>query len=214
VLKRDAVAKVVLNNLYKHTQLQETFGANMLALVDGVPRTLRLDQMIRYWVAHQIEVIIRRTRFRLRKAQERLHIVAALLASHEPELNWLAVRNRILTGVNPDESATITGGHIDAYKALTPTGQQIVRRLHPDRDTLTITGNVWLSVLSIKGDGPIQPQPVTVEPGGATIELHDDGMFPDDRGDGVYTALWPRPGTDQLKLHFPDGSVVTIEAPP
>ena len=79
VLKRDAVAKVVLNNLYKHTQLQETFGANMLALVDGVPRTLRLDQMIRYWVTHQIEVIVRRTQYRLRKAAERLHIVAALL---------------------------------------------------------------------------------------------------------------------------------------
>jgi DNA gyrase subunit A len=79
VLKRDAVAKVVLNNLYKHTQLQDTFGANMLALVDGVPRTLRLDQLIRYWVAHQIEVIVRRTSFRLRKAQERLHIVAALI---------------------------------------------------------------------------------------------------------------------------------------
>src|SRR5580698_5313133 len=79
VLKRDAVAKVVLNNLYKHTQLQDTFGANMLALVDGVPRTLRLDQMIRYWVAHQIEVIVRRTQFRLRQAAERLHIVAALL---------------------------------------------------------------------------------------------------------------------------------------
>ena len=58
VLKRDAIAKVVLNNLYKHTQLQDTFGVNMLALVDGVPRTLRLDQMIRYWVAHQIEVIV------------------------------------------------------------------------------------------------------------------------------------------------------------
>jgi DNA gyrase subunit A len=79
VLKRDAIAKVVLNNLYKHTQLQDTFGANMLALVDGVPRTLRLDQMIRYWVTHQIEVIVRRTKFRLRKATERLHIVAALL---------------------------------------------------------------------------------------------------------------------------------------
>src|SRR5579863_4350051 len=78
-LKRDAITKVVLNNLYKHTQLQDTFGVNMLALVDGVPRTLRLDQMIRYWVAHQIEVIQRRTRFRLRKAQERLHIVAALV---------------------------------------------------------------------------------------------------------------------------------------
>src|SRR5216683_1700847 len=79
VLKRDAVAKVVLNNLYKHTQLQETFGANMLALVDGVPRTLRLDQMIRYWVAHQIEVILRRTRYLLRHAQQRAHIVSALL---------------------------------------------------------------------------------------------------------------------------------------
>jgi DNA gyrase subunit A len=79
VLKRDAVAKVVLNNLYKHTQLQDTFGANVLALVDGVPRTLRLDQMIRYWVTHQIEVIVRRTRYLLRKAQERAHILRALL---------------------------------------------------------------------------------------------------------------------------------------
>ncbi len=79
VLKRDAVAKVVLNNLYKHTQLQETFGANMLALVDGVPRTLRLDQMIRHWVAHQIDVVVRRTRYLLRKAQERAHILSALI---------------------------------------------------------------------------------------------------------------------------------------
>ena len=79
MLKRDAVAKVVLNNLYKHTQLQDTFGANMLAIVDGVPRTLRLDEFIRYWVAHQIEVIVRRTRFLLRKAQERAHILSALL---------------------------------------------------------------------------------------------------------------------------------------
>jgi len=79
VLKRDAVAKVVLNNLYKHTQLQDTFGANMLALVDGVPRTLRLDQLVRHWVSHQIEVIIRRTRYLLRKAEERAHILRALL---------------------------------------------------------------------------------------------------------------------------------------
>jgi DNA gyrase subunit A len=79
VLKRDAIAKVVLNNLYKHTQLQETFGANMLALVDGVPRTLRLDQMVRHWVTHQIDVVVRRTRYLLRKAEERAHIVRALL---------------------------------------------------------------------------------------------------------------------------------------
>jgi DNA gyrase subunit A len=79
VLKRDAVAKVVLNNLYKHTQLQETFGANMLALVDGVPRTLNLAKFVRYYVEHQIEVIVRRTRYRLRKAEERAHILRALL---------------------------------------------------------------------------------------------------------------------------------------
>ncbi|WP_067493910.1 DNA gyrase subunit A [Actinoplanes sp. TFC3] len=79
VLKRDAIAKVVLNNLYKHTQLQETFGANMLALVDGVPRTLNLAQFITYYVDHQIEVIRRRTAFRLRKAEERAHILRGLV---------------------------------------------------------------------------------------------------------------------------------------
>ncbi|MDG4822183.1 DNA gyrase subunit A [Asanoa sp. WMMD1127] len=79
VLRRDAVAKVVLNNLYKHTQLQETFGANMLALVDGVPRTLNLAQFIRYYVEHQIDVIQRRTAYRLRKAEERAHILRGLV---------------------------------------------------------------------------------------------------------------------------------------
>ncbi|GAB3075412.1 DNA gyrase subunit A [Pedococcus soli] len=79
VLKRDAVAKVVLNNLYKHTQLQTNFGANMLALVDGVPRTLPIDAFIRHWVDHQIEVIQRRTKFRLRKAENEIHILRGLL---------------------------------------------------------------------------------------------------------------------------------------
>jgi DNA gyrase subunit A len=78
-IKRDAVAKVVLNNLYKHTQLQTSFGANMLSIVDGVPRTLRLDQMIRHYVAHQLDVIIRRTTYRLRKANERAHILRGLV---------------------------------------------------------------------------------------------------------------------------------------
>ncbi|MBO3089107.1 DNA gyrase subunit A [Cellulomonas dongxiuzhuiae] len=79
VLKRDAVAKVVLNNLYKHTQLQDTFGANMLALVDGVPRTLSIDAFVRHWTSHQIDVIQRRTRFRLRKAEEDIHIYRGYL---------------------------------------------------------------------------------------------------------------------------------------
>jgi DNA gyrase subunit A len=83
VLKRDAIAKVVLNNLYKHTQLQDTFGCNMVALVDNVPRTLALDAFIRHWITHQIEVIVRRTRYRLRKREERAHIVRAYLAALE-----------------------------------------------------------------------------------------------------------------------------------
>ena len=78
-LKRDAVAQVVLNQLFKHTQLQDNFGANMLAIVDGVPRTLTLEAFIRHWVTHQIEVIQRRTRYRLRKAEERAHILRGYL---------------------------------------------------------------------------------------------------------------------------------------
>jgi DNA gyrase subunit A len=79
VLKRDAVARVVLNNLYKYTQLQDNFGANMLALVDGIPRTLSIDGFITNWVTHQIDIIVRRTQFRLRKAEERAHILRGYL---------------------------------------------------------------------------------------------------------------------------------------
>ncbi|WP_433023501.1 DNA gyrase subunit A [Kribbella sp. CA-294648] len=79
VLKRDAQPRVVLNNLYKHTQLQDTFGCNMLALVDGVPRTLSLDLFITYWIDHQIEVIQRRTRYRLREAEKQAHIYRGLV---------------------------------------------------------------------------------------------------------------------------------------
>ncbi len=79
VLKLDAVAKVVLNNLYKHTQLQDNFGANMLAIVDGVPRTLSLDGFVSHWITHQIDVIVRRAAFRLRKAEERMHILRGYL---------------------------------------------------------------------------------------------------------------------------------------
>jgi DNA gyrase subunit A len=93
VLRNDAVAKVVLNNLYKHTQLQDSFGANMLALVDGVPRTLRLDEFIRYYIEHQVEVIVRRSKYRLVEREKRAHIlkgylkavIALIRASKTPE---------------------------------------------------------------------------------------------------------------------------------
>jgi DNA gyrase subunit A len=78
-LKRDAVAKVVLNNLYKHTQLQENFGANMLAIVEGVPRTLSIDGFLTAWIDHQIEVIVRRTQFRLNEAEAKAHIQRGLV---------------------------------------------------------------------------------------------------------------------------------------
>ncbi len=79
VLRNDAIPKVVLNNLYKHTQLQDSFGANMLALVDGVPRTLRIDEFIRYYIEHQVEVIVRRTKYRLAEREKRAHILLGYL---------------------------------------------------------------------------------------------------------------------------------------
>ena len=103
VLKRDAVAKVVLNNLYKHTPLQENFSANMLALVDGVPRTLSLDAFIYHWVRHQIEVIVRRTMFRLRQAQEEAHILVGLLKALDALDEVIALIRRSPT---PDEART------------------------------------------------------------------------------------------------------------
>ena len=78
-LRRDQVAKVVLNNLYKHTPLQTTFGANMVALVDGVPRTLGLKAMLRHYVDHQREVVTRRTKYRLDRAERRAHILEGFL---------------------------------------------------------------------------------------------------------------------------------------
>jgi DNA gyrase subunit A len=104
VLKRDAVAKVVLNNLYKHTQLQETFGANMLALVDGVPRTLNLDAVHPHYVDHQIEVIVRRTRYRLRKAEERAHILRGLVKALDALDEVIALIRR-----SPDVDVARTG---------------------------------------------------------------------------------------------------------
>ncbi|WZH38129.1 MAG: DNA gyrase subunit A [Microbacterium enclense] len=103
VLKRDAVAKVVLNNLYKHTQLQENFGANMLAIVDGVPRTLSLDGFISLWIDHQIDVIVRRTRFRLRKAEERMHILRGYLKALDALDEVIALIRRSPTAQDANE---------------------------------------------------------------------------------------------------------------
>ncbi|MFT8537402.1 DNA gyrase subunit A [Bifidobacterium aquikefiri] len=104
VLKRDAVPKVVLNNLYKHSQLQQTFGANMLALVDGVPRTLSIDAFIRHWVNHQLEVIERRTKYLKREAEERDHILQGYLKALDMIDEVIALIRR-----SPDVDAARTG---------------------------------------------------------------------------------------------------------
>ncbi|PZR53165.1 DNA gyrase subunit A [Xylanimonas oleitrophica] len=104
VLKRDAVAKVVLNNLYKHTQLQDTFGANMLALVDGVPRTLSLDAFVRHWTTHQIEVVRRRTEYLLQDAERRVHILRGYLKALDALDEVIALIRR-----SPDVEQARTG---------------------------------------------------------------------------------------------------------
>ncbi|WP_372469992.1 DNA gyrase subunit A [Cellulosimicrobium marinum] len=104
VLKRDAVAKVVLNNLYKHTQLQDTFGANMLALVDGVPRTLSLDAFVRHWTAHQLDVIQRRTRYMLAEAERSIHILRGYLKALDALDEVIALIRR-----SPDVDEARTG---------------------------------------------------------------------------------------------------------
>ncbi len=103
VLRNDAIPKVVLNNLYKQTQLQDTFGANMLALVDGVPRTLRLDEFVRYYIDHQVEVIVRRTQYRLTEKERRAHILRGYLKA----LDALdAVIALIRASTTPEEART------------------------------------------------------------------------------------------------------------
>ena len=135
-LKRDAVAKVVLNNLYKHTQLQDTFGANMVALVDGVPRTLRLDQMIRYWVAHQIEVVVRRTQYLLRKARERAHILSALLKAID-RIDAVIALIRASESANAAQQGLMDLLEIDEIQARAILDMQLRRLAALERQALT-----------------------------------------------------------------------------
>jgi DNA gyrase subunit A len=136
VLKRDAVAKVVLNNLYKHTDLQTNFGANMLALVDGVPRTLSLDAFIRHWVNHQIDVIVRRTRFRLRKAEERAHILRGLLKALDAIDEVIATIRRSET-VEAARNALMSLLTIDEVQANAILEMQLRRLAALERQKIT-----------------------------------------------------------------------------
>src|SRR5664279_243671 len=136
VLKRDAVAKVVLNNLYKHTQLQENFGANMLAIVDGIPRTLSIDGFITAWATHQIEVIVRRTQFRLRKAEERAHILRGYLKALDALDEVIALIRRSAT-VEDAREGLIALLEIDEIQARAILDMQLRRLAALERQKIT-----------------------------------------------------------------------------
>lgn len=126
VLKRDAVAKVVLNNLYRQTQLQDNFGANMLAIVDGVPRTLPIDQFISYWVEHQVSVIVRRTQFRLDKAEADAHILRGYLKALDALDEVIALIRKSPT-VDDAKEGLITLLTIDDIQAMAILNLQLRR---------------------------------------------------------------------------------------
>jgi DNA gyrase subunit A len=136
VLKRDAIASVVRNNLYKHTQLQDNFGCNMLALVDGVPRTLPLDAFVRHWVTHQVEVVVRRTRFLLNYAEERAHVLRGLLKA-------LDAIDAVIALIRASDSAEDARGglmtllEIDEIQATEILNMQLRRLAALERQELT-----------------------------------------------------------------------------
>ncbi|MBC7298314.1 MAG: DNA gyrase subunit A, partial [Demequina sp.] len=147
VLKRDAVAKVVLNNLYKHTQLQDTFGCNMLAIVDGVPRTLALDGFVRHWVTHQVEVIQRRTAYRLREAEREAHILQGYLKALDALDEVIALIRR-----SPDVDAARTGLmdllDVDEVQATAILNLQLRRLAALERQKITDDFNALMTEIT------------------------------------------------------------------
>jgi DNA gyrase subunit A len=134
-LSRDAVAKVVLNNLFKHTQLQTTFGANMLAIVDGVPRTLRLDQFVSHYVEHQVEVIVRRTRYLLAEAEKRAHILRALLKALD-QLDAVIALIRAAPSADESKAGLMALLEIDEIQAIAILDLQLRRLAAMERNRI------------------------------------------------------------------------------
>ena len=176
VLKRDAVAKVVLNNLYKHTQLQETFGANMLALVDGVPRTLTLDQFVSNWIAHQIEVIQRRTRYRLRKAEERAHILRALLKALDA-LDAVIALIRASATVDDARTGLMALLEIDEVQATAILDMQLRRLAALERQKITDEYDDLMSRIADYNDilsNPARQRSIVGEELGEIVDKYGD----------------------------------------
>ena len=177
VLKRDAIPKVVLNNLYKHTQLQDTFGANMMALVDSVPRTLRLDQFIRYWVAHQIEVIVRRTRYLLRKAQDRAHILRALLKAID-RIDEVIALIRGSASAHDAQQDLMTLLEIDEIQAQAILDMQLRRLAALERQALTTEYEELMAKITDYEDilaSPVRQRTIVGDELAEIVERYGDG---------------------------------------
>jgi DNA gyrase subunit A len=176
VLKKDAVAQVVLNNLYKFTQLQENFSANMLALVDGVPRTLSLDGFVTHWITHQIEVIVRRTKFRLRKAEERAHILRGYLKALDALDEVIALIRR---SANADEAreGLITLLEIDDLQARAILNMQLRQLAALERQKI-IDEAAELEALILEYQGiiadPVRQRTIVAEELADVVERHGD----------------------------------------
>jgi DNA gyrase subunit A len=201
VLKRDAVAKVVLNNLFKHTQLQTTFGANMLALVDGVPRTLPLDAFVRYWVEHQIEVIRRRTQYRLRKAEERIHILRGLLKALDQLDEVIALIRRSPT-VDAARAGLIELLDIDEVQAQAILDMQLRRLAALERQKI-IDDHDHLAAL-IEGYRTILAEPARQR----DIVSDELGGIVEKYGDERRTAIHPFDGDMSMEDLIPQEDVV------
>jgi DNA gyrase subunit A len=203
-LKRDAVAKVVLNNLFKHTQLQTTFGANMLAIVDGVPRTLRLDQFVSHYVNHQIEVIVRRTEFLLRKAEERIHILRGLLKA-------LDQLDAVIALIRASESAeTARGGlmqllDIDEVQATAILDMQLRRLAALERQKIIDEHNEIAAEIDDYHD-------ILAKPGRQRTIIRDElAEIVEKHGDDRRTILVPYDGDVSMEdLIAQEDVVVTI----
>ena len=177
VLKRDAVAKVVLNNLYKHTPLQNNFPANMLALVDGVPRTLSLDGFVRHWVTHQMEVIRRRTEYRLREAMKRLHILEGYLKALDMLDEVIALIRRSPT-VDEARSGLMEMLEIDEIQANAILEMQLRRLAALERQKIMDEYNEKLALVTDYKDIIARPERqreiISTELGGIVDKYGDD----------------------------------------
>jgi DNA gyrase subunit A len=205
-LKRDAVAQVVLNQLYKHTQLQDNFGANMLALVDGVPRTLTLEQFIRYWIAHQIDVIQRRTRYRLRKAEERAHILRGYLKALDA-LDEVIALIRASATVEDARTGLMELLEIDEVQATAILDMQLRRLAAMERQKIIDEYDDLMTKIADYNDI------LSNEPRQRSIVSEELGEVVDKFGDDRRTEILPWDGdvTDEDLIAVED-VVVTITA--